>query len=166
VSAAANEAAADPAADLPVGKRLKIGDVAKLAGTTPRTIRYYEELGLLPSPDSREPGAHRTYAQADVDRLIEVMRLRTLLGVSLDGLKDLVEAEDNRAALRREWHEGVEDPVRRREILESLDRHAERQLELVRGRRDEISALEKDLLERRARIRRRQRELGAEPATA
>jgi len=146
--------------------RLKIGDVAKLAGTTPRTIRYYEEIGLLPSPDSREPGAHRTYAQADVDRLIELMRLRTLLGVSLDGLKGLVEAEDNRAALKREWHEGVEDPVRRREILESLDHHAERQLELVRARRDEIVALEAELLARRKRIRERRSELDDEPATA
>ena len=145
--------------------RLKIGDVAKLAGTTPRTIRYYEEIGLLPG-GAREPGAHRTYAQADVDRLIEVMRLRTLLGVSLDGLKDLVEAEDNRAALRREWHEGVADPVRRREILESLDHHAERQLELVRARRDEIAALEAELLSRRKRIRDRQRELDDKPATA
>ena len=145
---------------------MKIGDVAKLAGVTPRTIRYYEEIGLLPAPDSREPGAHRTYAQADVDRLTELLRLRTLLGVSLDGLKDLVEAEDNREALRREWHEGVEDPVRRREILDSLDHHAERQLELVRARRDEIAALEAELLERRKRIRRRQRELEDEPATA
>ena len=81
-------------------------------------------------------------------------------------MKDLVEAEDNRAALRREWHEGVEDPVRRREILESLDDHAERQLELVRARRDEIAALEAELLERRARIRRRRRELDGKPATA
>jgi MerR family transcriptional regulator, repressor of the yfmOP operon len=156
---------ADPR-ERPAEARLKIGDVAKLAGTTPRTIRYYEEIGLLPSPDSREPGAHRTYAQADVERLIEVMRLRALLGVSLDGLKDLVEAEDNRAALRREWHEGVEDPVRRREILESLDSHAERQLELVRARREEIAALEAELLERRDRISRRRRELDDEPATA
>jgi DNA-binding transcriptional MerR regulator len=145
---------------------LRIGDVAKLAGVTPRTIRYYEEIGLLPAPDSREPGAHRTYAQEDVDRLIDLIRLKNLLGVSLDGLKDLVEAEDNRAALRREWHEGVEDPVRRREILDSLDRHAERQLELVRARRDEIAALEAELLDRRRRIRRRRRELDDEPATA
>jgi DNA-binding transcriptional MerR regulator len=145
---------------------LKIGDVAKLAGTTPRTIRYYEEIGLLPAADDREPGAHRTYSQSNVDRLIEVMRLRTLLGVSLDGLKELVEAEDNRAALRREWHEGVADPVRRREILESLDHHAERQLKMVRARRDEIAALEAELLERRARIGRRLRELDDEPATA
>ena len=145
---------------------LKIGDVAKLAGTTPRTIRYYEEIGLLPGPGSREPGAHRTYDQSDVDRLTELLRLRTLLGVSLDGLKDLVEAEDDRAALRREWQEGVEDPVRRREILERLDRHAARQLELVRRRRDEIAALEAELLERRERIHARQTELNDEPATA
>jgi len=145
---------------------MKIGNVAKLAGTTPRTIRYYEEIGLLPAPDSREPGAHRTYAQRDVDRLTELLRLRTLLGVSLDGLKDLVEAEDNREALRREWHDGVEDPVRRREILDSLDHHAERQLELVRARRDEIASLEAELLARRKRIRLRLRELKDEPATA
>jgi DNA-binding transcriptional MerR regulator len=145
---------------------MKIGDVAKLTGTTPRTIRYYEEIGLLPAPDSREPGAHRTYSEADVERLTELIRLKNLLGVSLDGLKDLVEAEDNRAALRREWHDGVADPVRRREILASLDDHAKRQLELVRGRRDEIAALEAELLERRARIRRRLRELEAEGATA
>jgi DNA-binding transcriptional MerR regulator len=145
---------------------LRIGDVAKLAGVTPRTIRYYEEIGLLPAPDSREPGAHRTYAPSDVDRLVELIRLKNLLGISLDGLKDLVEAEDNRAALRREWHEGVADPVRRREIMESLDTHARRQLELVRARRDEIAALEAELLDRRRRIRERLRELEDEPANA
>lgn len=152
----------------PVEERapLRIGDVAKLAGVTPRTIRYYEEIGLLPAPDSREPGAHRTYAPSDVERLTELIRLKNLLGASLDGLKDLVEAEDNRAALRREWHEGVEDPVRRREILDSLDQHAERQLELVRARRDEIAALEAELLDRRRRIRRRLAELDGEPTKA
>jgi DNA-binding transcriptional MerR regulator len=145
---------------------LRIGDVAKLAGVTPRTIRYYEEIGLLPAPDSREPGAHRTFAPAEVERLIELIRLKNLLGVSLDGLRDLVEAEDNRAAMRREWHEGVEDPVRRREIMETLDSHARRQLELVRARRDEIAELEAELLARRKRIRLRMSELDDEPATA
>jgi MerR family transcriptional regulator, repressor of the yfmOP operon len=148
------------------GARLRIGDLAKATGVTPRTIRYYEEIGLLPAPDSREPGAHRTYAPSDVERLTELIRLKNLLGVSLDGLKDLVEEEDNRAAMRREWHEGVEDPVRRREIMETLDDHAKRQLELVRARRDEIAALEAELLDRRARISRRMRELDEEPARA
>jgi len=51
---------------------LRIGDVAKLAGTTPRTIRYYEEIGLLPASRARERGAHRTYAEEDVERLADL----------------------------------------------------------------------------------------------
>ena len=37
-------------------RELRIGEVARRAGTTPRTIRYYEELGLLPTASGREPG--------------------------------------------------------------------------------------------------------------
>jgi len=130
---------------------LRIGEVAKLAGTTPRTIRYYEEIGLLPTAGGREPGAHRTYAEADVERLTELLRLKDLLGVSLEELKELVEAEDARAALRREWRSGVEDPVRRRQILEQSLTYSARQLELVRRRRNEIAALETELLAKRRR---------------
>jgi DNA-binding transcriptional MerR regulator len=132
---------------------LRIGEVAKLAGTTPRTIRYYEEIGLLPAAHGREPGAHRTYAEADVERLTDLLRLKDLLGVSLEELKELVEAEGARAELRREWRGGVEDPVRRRQILEQSLGHIANQLELVRRRRDEIAKLETELLARRKRVR-------------
>jgi DNA-binding transcriptional MerR regulator len=142
-----------------VGAELRIGDVAKLAGTTPRTIRYYEEIGLLPAGGDREPGAHRSYAEADVERLAELLRLKDLLGVSLEELKALVEAEDARAALRREWETGVEDPVRRRQILGESLGHIGRQLDLVRRRRDEISVLESELLNKRKRVQARLREL-------
>jgi len=131
---------------------LRIGDVARLAGTTPRTIRYYEEIGLLPAASGREPGAHRTYAEADVERLTDLLRLKDLLGVSLEELKELVEAEGARAALRREWRGGVEDPVRRRQILEQSQNYIGHQLELVRRRRDEIAKLEAELLARRRRV--------------
>jgi DNA-binding transcriptional MerR regulator len=144
-------------------RELRIGDVAKLAGTTPRTIRYYEEIGLLPASRERERGSHRTYAEADVERLTELLRLKDLLGVSLEELKDLVHAESARADLRREWESGDADPVRRREILEESLGHLARQLELVRRRRDEIVALEAELLARRRRVRGRLREL-AEPS--
>jgi DNA-binding transcriptional MerR regulator len=138
---------------------LRIGDVARLAGTTPRTIRYYEEIGLLPSSSARERGAHRTYAEEDVERLADLLRLKDLLGLSLEELKQLVEAEDARASLRREWETGVEDPVRRRQILHESLGHIGRQLELVRRRRDEISALESELLNKRKRVQTRLREL-------
>jgi DNA-binding transcriptional MerR regulator len=142
---------------------LRIGDVAKLAGTTPRTIRYYEEIGLLPASSARERGAHRTYAEEDVERLADLLRLKDLLGLSLEELKALVEAEDARASLRREWETGVEDPIRRRQILDESLGHIGRQLELVRRRRDEIATLESELLTKRKRIRTRLREL-ATPA--
>jgi MerR family transcriptional regulator, repressor of the yfmOP operon len=146
------------------GRELRIGDVAKLAGTTPRTIRYYEEIGLLPAASGREPGAHRTYAEADVERLADLLRLKDLLGVSLEELKELVEAEDARAALRREWRSGVDDPVRRRQILDESLLHISRQFELVRRRRDEIAKLEAELVAKRKRIRARLRELKASEA--
>jgi MerR family transcriptional regulator, repressor of the yfmOP operon len=140
-------------------RHLRIGEVAKLAGTTPRTIRYYEEIGLLPATGGREPGAHRTYAGADVDRLTDLLRLKDLLGISLEELKELVEAEGARAALRREWQEGVEDPVRQRQILEESLGHIARQLELVRRRREEIATLEDELVAKRRRVRELLREL-------
>jgi MerR family transcriptional regulator, repressor of the yfmOP operon len=140
---------------------LRIGEVAELTGTTPRTIRYYEEIGLLPSGGDRSPGAHRVYEESDVERLRELVRLKELLGLSLEELGDLVAAEDARAALRREWRGGVEDPERKREILEEALGHLDRQLALVRRRREEISTLEDELTAHRRRVRDRLREVTA-----
>lgn len=138
---------------------LRIGEVAERTGTTPRTIRYYEEIGLLPGGRGREPGAHRLYEEGDVERLQELVRLKDLLGVSLEELRDLAAADSARAALREEWQRGVDDPIRRREILEEALEHIARQLELLRGRRAELARLEDELATRRRRIRARLRNL-------
>jgi MerR family transcriptional regulator, repressor of the yfmOP operon len=137
---------------------LRIGEVAQLTGTTPRTIRYYEELGLLAPTSDRVPGAHRVYDDADVERLREVLRLRRVLGLSLDELKDLSAEESARAARKREWDAGVEDPVRRREILEEAARYADLQLGLLRRRREELDELERELVAKRRRVRGRLRD--------
>ena len=149
-----------------MSEELRIGEVARLAGTTPRTIRYYEEIGLLPAAGGRAPGAHRTYAEADVERLTELLRLKALLGLSLEELKELVEAEGARAELRREWQSGVDDPVRRRQILDESLTYTARQLDLVRRRRDEIKKLEEELVGRRKRVKSLLRELESESANA
>ena len=78
---------------------IRIGELAERSGVTPRTIRYYEEIGLLPG-GSRAKGTHRLYIDSDVERVAELTRLRDLLNLSLDDLKQLVEAEEARAALR------------------------------------------------------------------
>jgi DNA-binding transcriptional MerR regulator len=138
---------------------LRIGEVAARTGTTARTIRYYEELGLLPASGARPSGAHRVYDDADVERLQDVLRLKELLGVSLDELRELVAAERARAALRTEWHRGTAGPTRQREILEEALGLAERQLRLVVRRRDEITRLEHELEEKRRALRARLAEL-------
>jgi MerR family transcriptional regulator, repressor of the yfmOP operon len=145
---------------------LRIGEVAQLTGTTPRTIRYYEEIGLLPPAEGRQPGSHRLYEEPDVERLREVLRLKDVLGVSLEELSELVEAESARAELRREWRGGAGGPERRREILSQAVEHIDRQLELIRGRRDEIARLEEELVARKRRVRARLRELDREPQKA
>jgi DNA-binding transcriptional MerR regulator len=137
--------------------RFRIGDLAKLTETTPRTIRYYEEIGLLASGEDREPGAHRTYGEDDLERLRDLLRLRELLGVSLDELRELAAAESARASLRAEWDEGIEDPVRQRQVLEQAAGHIDNQLELVRRRRDEIDTLRRELEAKRRRVRDRLR---------
>ncbi len=145
-------------------RRLRIGEVAERTETTPRTIRYYEELGLLPRSGPREPGAHRLYDDADVERLRELLELKAVLGISLEELRELAAAEDARAGLRREWHSGIEDPVRRREVLEEASAHIDRQLELIRRRRDAIAKLEAELVAKRRRVRDRMRELDRDPS--
>jgi len=138
---------------------LRIGEVARRVGTTPRTIRYYEEIGLLPAEGARESGRHRLYGERDVQRLREALRLKELLGVSLDELKAVLEAEEARAALREEWQHGDPGADRRREMLRESLGHLDRQLALVRRRRDEIAELEGELTAKRRRVARRLRSL-------
>ena len=141
---------------------LRIGELAKRVGTTPRTIRYYEEIGILPSEGDRESGRHRLYGEREVQRLSDALRLKELLGVSLDELKELLEAQDARAALREEWHHADPGAERRREMLAESRRLIDRQLALVRRRLDEIAALEGELTAKRRLVMRRLRELGDE----
>ena len=140
---------------------LRIGEVAKRLGITTRTIRYYEELGLLGGPDQdRAAGQHRTYTEADVERLRKAVQLKALLGVSLEELKTLMEAEDSRDARRDEFQAPDTSRRRRREILDQSARNVGRQLELLAARRAEFDRLEAELIERQALIERRIAEIG------
>jgi len=127
---------------------MRIGELAELVGITPRTIRYYEEIGLLGSESARQLGKHRLYTEADALRLTEIVRLKELLGLSLEQLLTLVEAETARADLRREFYE-TSDPVRRRELVQQSLGHIDMQLDLARTRIAALQKLEQSLAERR-----------------
>jgi len=138
---------------------LRIGEVAERSGVTPRTIRYYEERGLLPRGE-RAYGKHRLYSQADIDRLQELTRLRDLLGLTLEELRSMIVAEDARADVRRRFHasESAEEQLA---LLDEALPHIETQLDLVRGRIAQLQELERELVEKRRSVARRRRELGS-----
>jgi MerR family transcriptional regulator, repressor of the yfmOP operon len=136
---------------------LRIGEVADRVGVTPRTIRYYEELGLLGGGE-RAKGAHRLYTEADVARLSELIRLRDLLGLSLEELVTLAEAEEARAALRDQWY-GDPTDEERLAILERATELVQQQLDLVRGRRRKLDDFAGELEEKLESLRARRRSL-------
>ena len=79
-----------PGDDEFTGKGLvKIGDFARLAGTNLRTLRYYEEIGLL-RPAARSPGGFRYYRREDLDRLVMVASLQQL-GLELAQIRELMD---------------------------------------------------------------------------
>jgi DNA-binding transcriptional MerR regulator len=67
---------------------LKIGDFARLAETNLRTLRYYEELGLL-APATRSEGGFRYYRETDVHR-VNMIRDLQALGLALERIRDLI----------------------------------------------------------------------------
>ena len=68
---------------------LKIGDFARLAGTNLRTLRYYEEIGLL-EPAARSQGGFRYYRQTDLNRLNMIRDLQEL-GLHLERIGELMD---------------------------------------------------------------------------
>jgi MerR family transcriptional regulator, repressor of the yfmOP operon len=71
----------------------RVGEVAKLTGVTPRTLRYWDELGLLRPTDYGNNGA-RLYSQADLARVNRVRDLQDLLGFSLSEVGAVLDTED------------------------------------------------------------------------
>jgi DNA-binding transcriptional MerR regulator len=139
----------------------RIGEVAGLVGVTTRTIRYWEELGLLGAA-ARSKGAHRLYTEADVKRLEELIRLRDLLGLSLEELVQLAEAQEARAGLRDQWEETATDRERARIVAEAIA-VVEQQLELVRGRQQRLSEFAEELAEKLRSLHERQADFEAKP---
>ncbi|WP_051324381.1 MerR family transcriptional regulator [Candidatus Solirubrobacter pratensis] len=137
----------------PVESRpLRIGELARLAGTTPRTVRYYEELGLLAAEKERGAGEHRTYGEDTLARLRELLRLKSLLGLSLDELREVMAGEDARTARRHAWAV-TDDPDERRRMLADATAHVESLLEHVRRHKRDVEEYEAELLVRRDRLK-------------
>ncbi len=67
---------------------LTIGQTARRVGTTPKALRHYESLGLIP-PASRTPNGYRCYHPEDINRIMFIRRAKAL-GLSLEEIRALV----------------------------------------------------------------------------
>ena len=78
----------------------QIGGVAERLGVSTRTIKYYEELGLV-SPENRSPGGFRLYNASDVERLERILRLKNM-GFSLAAVREFLAVRDAAQEATRE----------------------------------------------------------------
>jgi MerR family transcriptional regulator, repressor of the yfmOP operon len=103
----------------PGDARFRIGEVAKQAGVSPRTLRYYQELGML-DPAGRSPGGSRRYSARDVARLTRILELRDVMGFDLERINAILHAEDRLAELRDEVRAGVSGERYRDAVAEAI----------------------------------------------
>lgn len=79
-----------------------INELAALAGISARTLRYYDQIGLL-TPERQQDNAYRVYGQKEVDRLQQILFYRAL-GVSLTEVKQMIEADDYDSLMTLQSH--------------------------------------------------------------
>jgi DNA-binding transcriptional MerR regulator len=99
--------------------RWRIGEVTKLTGVTGRTLRYWEEQGLL-QPESKGSRGDRLYSPADVARVGRISDLQELLGFSLAEVRAVLDTEDIDVLdrVRSELRGGDPGPQRRKELID------------------------------------------------
>jgi MerR family transcriptional regulator, repressor of the yfmOP operon len=118
-------------------KSVQIGELAKKLGITTRTIRYYEEIGLMGASE-RVGGGTRTYNKEDVLRLKFILKLKEL-GISLKEMQELAEHFD--------IHQQDFDKITPR-LIEILDLHISK----VDAKIANLSSLRNEIVDYRVRI--------------
>lgn len=130
---------------------LQIGEVAERTGVTQRTLRFYEEKGLL-KPPTRMEGGFRLYSEEDVQRVERIKRLQTLLGFTLAEIKEMVEAEEVKLQLRQEYRHDADIADRKAKIEKAIE-VTERQVAVIRQKMDALTDMRNHLEERLAKYR-------------
>lgn len=130
---------------------LQIGEVAERTGVTQRTLRFYEEKGLL-KPPTRMEGGFRLYSEEDVQRVERIKRLQTLLGFTLAEIKEMVEAEEVKLQLRQEYRHDADIADRKAKIEKAIE-VTERQVAVIRQKMDALAEMRHHLEERLAKYR-------------
>ena len=125
---------------------LQIGEVAERTGVTQRTLRFYEEKGLL-KPPSRLEGGFRLYSEVDIQRVEQIKRLQKLLGFTLAEIKEMVDAEEVKMQLRAEYRPESAISQKKTQLLRAIE-VTERQHGLIRQKVGALGEMQSKLEER------------------
>ncbi|MPZ99710.1 MAG: MerR family transcriptional regulator [Dehalococcoidia bacterium] len=137
--------------------RYQIGEVAERTGVTQRTLRFYEEKGLLKPPE-RMDGGFRLYSDADITTIEFIKRLQDLLGFTLSEIKEMVEAEDLRQQILATFRPD-RDLAARKKRIEQIISTLERQLGVVDHKVEQLTVMQAELTERLTYVRSRREEI-------
>ena len=130
---------------------LQIGEVAERTSVTQRTLRFYEEKGLL-KPPTRMEGGFRLYSETDIQRLERIKRLKQLLGFPLAEIKEMVDAEEVKLQLRAEYRPEAARSQKKAQLLKAIE-VTERQYDLIRQKVEGLAEMQSKLEERLATFR-------------
>ena len=125
---------------------LQIGEVAERTGVTQRTLRFYEEKGLL-RPPTRMDGGFRLYSEDDVTRVEHIRQLQNLLGVTLAEIKEMVDAEEVLQELKAQYRPEADVSEKRRQLLKAIE-VVTRQHGIVSQKAEQMSEMKSQLEER------------------
>lgn len=125
---------------------LQIGEVAERTGVTQRTLRFYEEKGLL-RPPTRMEGGFRLYSEDDVRRVEHIRRLQNLLGVTLAEIKEMVEAEEVLRELKAQYRPESDVSEKKRQLQKAID-VVTRQHGIVSQKEEQMGEMKAQLEER------------------
>lgn len=128
----------------------RIGEAASAAGVTTRTLRYYEQRGLV-QPSAYTGGGERRYTEDDIARLRRVRELADLLGADLAEIRRVLDAEDRLAEIRAEWQRPGQSKRRQRELLDEAEAMNARLRESVVGRIARLRVVQAELEAKAAR---------------
>ena len=157
------DAPARPEIDSPTTPLLRIQEVSATLGLTTRTLRYYEELGLL-KPAARSEGDYRLYDEDDLERLRFIKGLRDDAGFSLAEIGQLLEDEEARTRNRDRFRTS-HDPTERRAIVDDALARVDRQVASLRMKMDRLAEMIEEAEGRREHLETHIAELeaGVEP---
>lgn len=135
----------------------KIDEVASECNLTKRTIRYYEEIGLL-SPQ-RSEGNTRLYTREDIERLKKIISARDVLGFSLQELHRYIEVVEMLTG-QRERYRSITDLEERRLQLEEIDDTLGKQLDMMESKMRTIQSFKEEAEQLRQQVREGMERLG------